>query len=208
MVTEMRPAHRAARAGRGAERRQDWFGLGPAVSPGSESRFAIRPRAGIGRCSAWRTPGAARRRRRRPTSRPPARCRPARRRASPRVWTLSARAVAGPPAALKAARRGAINSAAKAHVSLSKSRRRHRMAATHGARRSRQRAARVDASQIAVSGQFARPRGGGIDLSFVRVADDRPLVEDAAFPWLARDTPFGRNCYIFAEGEFLQQRAQ
>src|SRR5580658_10393189 len=74
------------------------------------------------------------------------------------------------------------------------------MAATHGARRSRQRAARGDASQIAVSGQFARPRGGGIDLSFVRVADDRPLVEDAAFPWLARDTPFGRNCYIFAEG--------
>ena len=44
--------------------------------------------------------------------------------------------------------------------------------------------------------------------SFVRRADDTPLVEDAAFPWLARDTPFGRNCYIFAEGEFLQQRAQ
>ena len=41
-----------------------------------------------------------------------------------------------------------------------------------------------------------------------RFADDTPLVEDAAFPWLARDTPFGRNCYIFAEGEFLQQRAQ
>jgi len=41
-----------------------------------------------------------------------------------------------------------------------------------------------------------------------RFADDTPLVEDAPFPWLARDTPFGRNCYIFAEGEFLQQRAQ
>jgi len=52
--------------------------------------------------------------------------------------------------------------------------------------------------------------GGGTSrgLSFVRVGDDTPLVEDAAFPWLARDTPFGRNCYIFAEGEFLQQRAQ
>ena len=44
--------------------------------------------------------------------------------------------------------------------------------------------------------------------SRLEVADDTPLVEDAAFPWLARDTPFGRNCYIFAEGEFLQQRAQ
>jgi hypothetical protein len=44
--------------------------------------------------------------------------------------------------------------------------------------------------------------------SILRVADDTPLVDDAAFPWLTRDTPFGRNCYIFAEGEFLQQRAQ
>jgi hypothetical protein len=41
-----------------------------------------------------------------------------------------------------------------------------------------------------------------------RMADETPLVGDAAFLWLARDTPFGRNCYIFAEGEFLQQRAQ
>ena len=44
--------------------------------------------------------------------------------------------------------------------------------------------------------------------AILRVVDDTPLVEDAAFPWLARDTPFGRNCYIFAEGEFLHQRAQ
>ena len=36
----------------------------------------------------------------------------------------------------------------------------------------------------------------------------RPLWRMRHFPCLARDTPFGRNCYIFAEGEFLQQRAQ
>jgi hypothetical protein len=44
--------------------------------------------------------------------------------------------------------------------------------------------------------------------AFLRVVGDTPLVEAVAFLWLARDTPFGRNCYIFAEGEFLRQRAQ
>jgi hypothetical protein len=37
----------------------------------------------------------------------------------------------------------------------------------------------------AVSDQLRGYQGGGIDLGLVRrVADDTPLVEDAAFPWL------------------------